>query len=73
MQTQTVEWSLAVTPDELVGLAGTYSGFIVLPEAEKMRLRRDLADVVRHHPALAGRREIDLPMRCTCWRAVRDG
>jgi SAM-dependent methyltransferase len=73
VQTQTVEWSLAVTPDELVGLAGTYSGFIVLPEAEKMRLRRDLADVVRHHPALAGRREIDLPMRCTCWRAVRDG
>ncbi len=73
VETQTVDWSLSVTPEELVGLAGTYSRFIILPEVEKMRLRRDLAAVVRQHAALAGRREIDLPMRCLCWRAVRAG
>jgi SAM-dependent methyltransferase len=71
-QARTLEWSMAVTPEHLVGLAGTYSGFIILPEAERIRLRRRLADAVANHPALAGRRKIELPMRCTCWRAVRE-
>jgi SAM-dependent methyltransferase len=70
-ETRTVEWSLAVTPDHLVELACTYSGFIVLPETEKKRLRRALTDVVAAHPALTGGEEIRLPMRCICWRAVR--
>jgi SAM-dependent methyltransferase len=70
-ETCTLQWSLAVTPEHLVGLAGTYSGFIVLPEAERTRLRDERADVMHNHPALAGRQEIELSMRCTCWRAVR--
>jgi SAM-dependent methyltransferase len=70
-ETHIVRWSITVTPDELVGLAGTYSGFIVLPEAEQARLRGTVAELVRMHPALVGRDEIELPMRCLCWRAVR--
>jgi len=65
------EWTLAVRPEDLVELAGTYSRFIVLPEPERARIRRELADVVRQHPFLAGKEELDLPMRCVCWRAVR--
>jgi len=68
---RTLQWSLQVTREQLVGLAGTYSGFIVLPDAERIRLRDRLADVVREHPALAGRQQIELPMRCICWRAIR--
>jgi ubiquinone/menaquinone biosynthesis C-methylase UbiE len=72
-ETRTLQWSLPVTAEQLVGLAGTYSGFIVLPEAERTRLRDQLGELVHNHPALAGRQEIELPMRCTCWRATRLG
>jgi SAM-dependent methyltransferase len=71
-ETRTVEWSLTVTPEQLIGLAGTYSGVIVLPEAERTRLRDQLGHTVRTHPSLAGQTAIELPMRCTCWRAFRN-
>jgi SAM-dependent methyltransferase len=70
-ETRTLQWSLPVTREQLIGLAGTYSGVIVLPDAERMRLHDRLVDVVREHPALAGRQQIELPMRCICWRAIR--
>lgn len=71
-ETHTVDWSRAVTAEELVGLAGTYSRFIVLHEGDKTRLLERLADTIGRHPELAGGAAIDLPMRCTCWRAVRE-
>jgi SAM-dependent methyltransferase len=67
----TVRWRETFTTEQLVGLAGTYSGFIVLNEAEQARVRSNLADFVVNHPLMAGREEIELPMRCHCWRAVR--
>jgi SAM-dependent methyltransferase len=70
-ETHTVDWSRAVTAEELVGLAGTYSRFIVLDEGDKTRLLERLADTIGRHPELADGAAIDLPMRCTCWRAVR--
>ena len=68
----TVRWRETFTAEQLVGLAGTYSGFIVLTEAERARVRAELADFVVNHPLLAGRQELELPMRCHCWRAVPD-
>src|SRR5664279_398208 len=59
-ETLVVRWSITVTPDELIGLAGTYSGFIVLPEADRTQLREDFTGVVRSHPAVVGRDEIEL-------------
>jgi SAM-dependent methyltransferase len=66
-----VEWSITVTAEQIVGLTRTYSGFIVLPDDERARIDATIADAVRDHPALVGRTEIELPMRATCWRAVR--
>jgi SAM-dependent methyltransferase len=66
-----VRWTLTTTPEDLVELACTYSRFVVLPEDEQTRMRDRLVDSVHHHPALRGRSEIELPMRCICWRAVR--
>jgi SAM-dependent methyltransferase len=68
-----VTWSLTMTPDELVGLAGTYSGTLVLDDDARARRQRTIADLVRDHPDLRGRAEIELPMRCVCWRARRLG
>jgi SAM-dependent methyltransferase len=70
-ETRILQWSMPMTAEQLVGLAGTYSGFIVLPEADRTRRRDQLGDMVRNHPVLAGQQTIELPMRCTCWRAVR--
>ncbi len=53
----TVRWQETFTAEQLVGLAGTYSGFIVLTEAERARVRAELADFVVNHPLMAGRQE----------------
>jgi SAM-dependent methyltransferase len=66
-----LEWSIAVTVDEVIGLSRTYSGFIVLPEAEQARIHTLVADAVRNHPSFADGDRVELPMRCVCWRAVR--
>jgi SAM-dependent methyltransferase len=68
-----VRWTLTMTPEDLVELACTYSRFVILPEDEQNRMRHRLVDDVHHHPALTGRSEIELPMRCLCWRARRSG
>jgi SAM-dependent methyltransferase len=67
----TVRWQETFTTEQLVGLAGTYSGFIALTAAERARVRAELADFVVNHPLMAGQEGIELPMRCHCWRAVR--
>jgi SAM-dependent methyltransferase len=70
-ETQTTDWSWAVAPEDLVGLIGTYSGFIVRPEAERRELKRAVTDVVSGHAALTDSSQFELPMRCICWRAER--
>jgi SAM-dependent methyltransferase len=66
-----ISWSLPRTPEQLVGLAGTYSSMITMaPDhqaAELERIRARLAAA----PQVAGRGSVDLPMSCRCWRAVR--
>ena len=71
VETHLLQWTLTVTASDLVGLAGTYSGFSVLPETEKARVRRELTDAVGRHLANTGASEMELPMRCLCRRAVR--
>lgn len=70
-ETRTVHWSVPMSPDQLVGLAGTYSRLLVLPDDERTRLLKRLTTAIGQIPELAGRDEIELPMRCACWRAVR--
>lgn len=64
-------WSRPITPGDVVGLIGTYSRIIVLPEAQRQALLERVADFTRTDPALAGRDTVDLPMTCRCWRATR--
>ncbi len=65
------EWTRTVTIDELAGLAQTFSVVIRLPDAERATLTEQLYDYVASHPTLADRDEVELPMRCFCWRAER--
>jgi SAM-dependent methyltransferase len=70
-ETTRLEFSIVVSPEHLVGMACTFSGIAVLGEAQRVELRDRLAATVREHPTLGAMDEIELPMRCLCWRAVR--
>lgn len=64
-------WSLEVAPDDLVGLAQTYSGVTSLAPDGRTAVAEAVAEVVARHPALAGRATVSLPMRAVAWRFVR--
>jgi SAM-dependent methyltransferase len=66
-----LRWSIPRSGEELVGLAGTYSSMITLPDDE----RDSIIEQVRARVAqqLGGdlRAVTQLPMACRCWRATR--
>lgn len=66
-----IRWTVTVAPDDLVGLAQTYSRVILLPAERRAALARRVADVIGRHPALAGRSAVELPMAAVMWRFVR--
>ena len=68
VERRVVEWSLPVGPEELVGLAGTYSATITMAPDER---ERELARVAAAASSLAASGPVELPMACRCWRAVR--
>lgn len=68
---RTFRYSLPRTPEELVGLAGTYSRLAALPAAERDAAAGRIARLVEDHPAVRGRRTVELPMGARCWRTVR--
>ncbi|HEY7134105.1 MAG TPA: class I SAM-dependent methyltransferase [Acidimicrobiia bacterium] len=70
-ETMRLEFSITVSTEQLVGMAGTFSGIAVLGDAQRVELRDRMTATVRDHPALGHVDEIELPMRCICWRAVR--
>ncbi|MGH9123236.1 MAG: class I SAM-dependent methyltransferase [Acidimicrobiales bacterium] len=70
-ETRVIQWSLPRTPEQLVGLAGTYSRVITADDTDRHSIASHVAGVIRGHRALQGRAVLDLPMSARCWRAVR--
>jgi SAM-dependent methyltransferase len=70
-QTHIARWIHHTTPEDLLGLIGTLSLFITLPQPEREELLGRVTDYIakRLDPAADG--TIALPMACRCWRAVR--
>jgi hypothetical protein len=68
---QVFHWSLPMSRDQVIGLVSTYSNVITLADQE----RRDyLASIARFLDTLepfTGTDQVDIPMRCLCWRAER--
>lgn len=67
-----VEWSMAFTVDEIVGMLGSYSRVITLPAEAKADVLVRAEERARALVADAGGSTIEIPMRCQCWRIVRD-
>jgi len=66
------EWSISLSPDEMLGLMGSYSRVITLSEDEQALVLSRVADQVDEHLAATGQSTVELPMRCVGWRAFRD-
>jgi SAM-dependent methyltransferase len=56
---------------DLPGLAASYSGVIVLPDAERLSVKEEVAARAAARPELGAAVTVDLPIRCRVWRAVR--
>ena len=61
-------WSMAMTWEQLVGLAGTYSSMITMSADTR---ERELARIEATAASVVGDGTVEIPMGCRCWRAVR--
>jgi len=69
LETTVVAWTLPMSRDELVGLAGTYSSVITMAPGPRAV---ELARVAARLDAVPGAGAVvEVPMTCRCWRAVR--
>jgi SAM-dependent methyltransferase len=59
------------TPESLVRLIQSRSYYLRASAARQRELEQEVLDLVRTHPALAGRPEFDLPYETVVYRAVR--
>jgi SAM-dependent methyltransferase len=68
----TIEWSRLMTIDDLVGLAGTYSTMITLPDEQRDEILRAARTWLEADPELAaaGEHGIELAYRALCWRTT---
>jgi len=68
-----VRWSRRATPEDLAGLAGTYSSVIAFGRGRRRTVSARTADLVARRPELFTDGTVELPFACRCWRAVRTG
>jgi SAM-dependent methyltransferase len=61
----------AFTRAELLGLAGTYSAVIVLPDPDRAALLERIRQDLEAAPGLGGDDGLEVPMVTQCWRARR--
>jgi len=66
-----VRWSRQASPEDLAGLAGTYSSVITFGPGRRQTVAARTNDMVARHPELFRDGTVELPFACRCWRAVR--
>lgn len=59
------------TPESLVRLMQSRSSYLQATTARQQALQREILDLTRTHPELAGRSEFELPYQTLVFRAVR--
>ncbi len=66
-----VRSSWRISPQRLVGIFGTYSSIITLPEQQRARLLARVRNFVAEDSALAERDRVTVGLSCRCWKARR--
>jgi SAM-dependent methyltransferase len=64
-------WTRAMSKEDLVALASTYSGVITMEEGARDEHLRSMARYLDGVEGLEGTDHVDVPMRAYCWRATK--
>ncbi len=70
-QHEVFRWDIALTPDDLVGLLGTFSSVITLPEQRRERLLGEARRLLRELVGVEGDATVDVRFRADAWRTRR--
>jgi SAM-dependent methyltransferase len=66
-----LSWDQPMSADQLVGMLGTISAVIVLPNEQRRQVMDEARTFLRRYAGLDGDATVTLPFRANCWRAVR--
>jgi SAM-dependent methyltransferase len=64
-------WDVALNADELIGLLGTFSWIITLPDEKRERVVAEARRLLRELLGLEGEATVDVAYRCDAWRSRR--
>jgi SAM-dependent methyltransferase len=70
-ESRVVRWTRLMTREDLVGMAGTYSGVITMPAPEREAYLAGFAGYLETHDVPTREGSVEVPMRCLCWRTWR--
>jgi SAM-dependent methyltransferase len=65
---QVIRWDVALDADDIVGLLGTFSWVITMPEAARQRVFDQARRLLREHLGVEGDVTVDVGFRAECWR-----
>jgi SAM-dependent methyltransferase len=71
-QSTDIRWSVALDAQQLLGMLGTFSGVITLPDDQRRTVLAEAERLLADDTNLAAGGTEELPYRARCWRAVRD-
>jgi SAM-dependent methyltransferase len=64
---QVIRWSRLMAPEDLVGMAGTYSAVIVMNPGQRQEHLASMSRFLETHDVPRREGAIEVPMRCLCW------
>ena len=70
---RTHTWNVALNADELIGLLGTFSWIIVMPEQARIRLFNEARRILRDLLDVERELTVDVAFQAQAWRAHRHG
>ncbi len=66
-------WDVALNADQLIGLLGTFSWILVMPEPARVRLFDEARRILRDLLGVEGEVTVDVAFEAEAWRARRHG
>lgn len=66
-----IEWRRSLSAEHIVGMLGTFSRVVLLPDDEKEQIYGAARKLLAENLGVRGDDEVELPFRAECWRARR--
>jgi hypothetical protein len=66
-------WNVVLNADELIGLLGTLSWIITMPEPNRQRVFAEARRLLREFLGVEGEATVDVAFRSDAWRSRRHG